>query len=153
MLCCSFAGHRNVFVPDIDRKIVAALDTIMEKDDSFVFYTGGMGEFDSKCASAVRAARHHFPEKRLHLVLVLPYMTNRINTDKNLFETEYDDVMIPIELVGVHPKAAIRERNRWMVDRSDMLLACVYRDFGGAYDTMQYALRKEIGVFNLARQK
>ena len=21
MLCCSFAGHRNVFVPDIDRKI------------------------------------------------------------------------------------------------------------------------------------
>ena len=123
MLCCSFAGHRNVFVPDIDRKIVAALDTIMEKDDSFVFYTGGMGEFD------------------------------RVNTDKNLFETEYDDVMIPIELAGVHPKAAIRERNRWMVDRSDMLLACVYRDFGGAYDTMQYALRKEIGVFNLARQK
>lgn len=153
MLCCSFAGHRNVFVPDIDRKIAATLDTIMEKDDTFVFYAGGMGEFDSKCASAVRAARQRFPEKQLRLVLVLPYMTNRINTDKNLFETEYDDVMIPIELAGVHPKAAIRERNRWMVDRSDMLLACVYRDFGGAYDTMQYALRKEIGVFNLARQK
>ena len=150
MLCCSFAGHRNVFVPDIDRKIAAALDTIMEKDDTFVFYTGGMGEFDSKCSSAVRAARHRFPEKQLRLVLVLPYMTNKVNTDKNLFETEYDDVMIPIELAGVHPKAAIRERNRWMVDRSDMLLACVYRDFGGAYDTIQYALRKEIRVFNLA---
>ena len=153
MLCCSFAGHRNVFVPDIDRKIAAALDTIMGKNDSFVFYTGGMGEFDSKCASAVRAARHRFPEKQLRLILVLPYMTSKVNTDKNLYETEYDDVMIPIELAGVHPKAAIRERNRWMVDRSDMLLACVYRDFGGAYDTMQYALRKEIGVFNLARQK
>ena len=55
-----------------------------------------------------------------------------------------------MELAGVHPKAAIRERNRWMADRSGMLLACVYRDFGGAYDTMQYALRKEIRVFNLA---
>ena len=141
MLCCSFAGHRNVFIPDIDRKIAAALDTIMGKDDTFVFYTGGMGEFDSKCSSAVRSARHRFPEK---------HMTNKVNTDKNLFETEYDDVMIPIELAGVHPKAAIRERNRWMVDRSDMLLACVYRDFGGAYDTIQYALRKEIRVFNLA---
>jgi hypothetical protein len=82
MLCCSFAGHRNVFVPDIDRKIAATLDTIMEKDDSFVFYSGGMGEFDSKCASAVRAARHRFPEKQLRLVLVLPYMTNKVNTDK-----------------------------------------------------------------------
>ncbi len=149
MLCCSFAGHRNVFVPDIDSKIAAALDTIMGKDDTFVFYTGGMGEFDSKCSSAVRAARHRFPEKQLRLVLVLPYMTNKVNTDKNLFETEYDDVMIPIELAGVHPKAAIRERNRWMVDRSDMLLACVYRDFGGAYDTMQYALRKGLTVINL----
>ena len=149
MLCCSFAGHRNVFIPDIDRKIAAALDTIMGKDDTFVFYTGGMGEFDSKCSSAVRAARHRFPEKQLRLILVLPYMTNRVNTDKNLLETEYDDVMIPIELADVHPKAAIRKRNRWMVDRSDILLACVYRDFGGAYDTMQYALRKGLTVINL----
>jgi hypothetical protein len=31
-----------------------------------------------------------------------------------------------------------------------MLLACVYRDFGGAYDTMQYALRKGLPVINLA---
>lgn len=97
----------------------------------------------------VRAARHRFPEKQLRLVLVLPYMTNKVNTDKNLLETEYDDVMIPMELAGVHPKAAIRERNRWIVDRSDMLLACVYRDFGGAYDTMQYALRKGLTVINL----
>ena len=37
-----------------------------------------------------------------------------------------------------------------MVDRSDMLLPCVYRDFGGAYDTMQYALHKGVKVINLS---
>lgn len=150
MLCCTFAGHRDLFLPDAERKIITALDSILESDDEFVFYTGGMGEFDSKCASAVRTVRHRFQEKRLRLVLVLPYMTNRVNTDKNYFETEYDDVMIPIGLADIYPKAAIRKRNRWMVDRSDILLACVYRDFGGAYDTMQYALRKGVRVFNLA---
>ena len=150
MLCCTFAGHRDLFLPDADRKIITALDSILESDDEFVFYTGGMGEFDSKCASAVRTVRHRFREKRLHLVLVLPYMTNRVNTDKNYFETEYDDVMIPIGLADIYPKAAIRKRNRWMVDRSDILLACVYRDFGGAYDTMQYALRKGVKVINLS---
>ena len=150
MLCCTFAGHRDLFLPDAERKIITALDSILESDDEFVFYTGGMGEFDSKCTSAVRTVRHRFQEKRLRLVLVLPYMTNRVNTDKNYFETEYDDVMIPIDLADIYPKAAIRKRNRWMVDRSDILLACVYRDFGGAYDTMQYALHKGVKVINLA---
>ena len=150
MLCCTFAGHRDLFLPDAERKIITALDSILESDDEFVFYTGGMGEFDSKCASAVRTVRHRFQEKRLRLVLVLPYMTNRVNTDKNYFETEYDDVMIPIDLADIYPKAAIRKRNRWMVDRSDILLACVYRDFGGAYDTMKYALHKGVKVINLA---
>ena len=150
MLCCTFAGHRDLFLPDAERKIITALDSILESDDEFVFYTGGMGEFDSKCASAVRTVRHRFQEKRLRLVLVLPYMTNRVNTDKNYFETEYDDVMIPMDLADLYPKAAIRKRNRWMVDRSDILLACVYRDFGGAYDTMQYALHKGVKVINLS---
>lgn len=150
MLCCTFAGHRDLFLPDAERKIKTALDSILESDDEFIFYTGGMGEFDSKCASAVRTARHCFREKRLRLVLVLPYMINRVNTDKIYFETEYDDVMIPIDLANVYPKAAIRKRNRWMVDRSDILLACVYRDFGGAYDTMKYALHKGVKVINLA---
>lgn len=150
MLCCTFAGHRDLFLPDAERKIITALDSILESDDEFVFYTGGMGEFDSKCTSAVRTVRHRFQEKRLRLVLVLPYMTNRVNTDKNYFETEYDDVMIPIDLADIYPKAAIRKRNRWMVDRSDILLACVYRDFGGAYDTMQYALHKGVKVINLS---
>lgn len=150
MLCCTFAGHRDLFLTDAERKILKALDSILESDDEFVFYTGGMGEFDSKCASAVRTVRHRFQEKRLRLVLVLPYMTNRVNTDKNYFETEYDDVMIPMDLADLYPKAAIRRRNRWMVDRSDILLACVYRDFGGAYDTMQYALYKGVKVINLS---
>lgn len=74
MLSCTFAGHRNLFLPDADRKIETALDGLIARDETFVFYTGGMGEFDSKCASAVRAAKHRHHDKEIRLILVLPYM-------------------------------------------------------------------------------
>ncbi|MBO5570779.1 MAG: DUF1273 domain-containing protein, partial [Clostridia bacterium] len=110
MLSCTFAGHRNLFLPDADRKIETALDGLIARDETFVFYTGGMGEFDSKCASAVRAAKHRHHDKEIRLILVLPYMSNRLNTDRNYYESSFDDVMIPIELADIHPKAAIHKR-------------------------------------------
>lgn len=153
MLSCTFAGHRNLFLPDADRKIEAALDGLIARDETFVFYTGGMGEFDGECSSAVRAAKHRHRSKDIRLILVLPYMSNRLNTERNYYESSFDDVIIPIELAGVHPKAAIQKRNRWMVDRSDYLIACVHRDFSGAYETAQYAMRKGVPVLNLAQQE
>ena len=56
MLSCTFAGHRNLFLPDADRKIETALDGLIARDETFVFYTGGMGEFDSK---SIRRGENH----------------------------------------------------------------------------------------------
>ena len=61
----------------------------------------------------------------------------------------YDWIIIPEELSGVHPKAAITMRNRWMVDASDYVIACVRRDFGGAYETVKYARHIGRTVFDL----
>ena len=55
-------------------------------------------------------------------MLVLPYLTHEINRDKEYFEAYYDDIVVPTELMGVHYKAAIKKRNRWMVDRADVVL-------------------------------
>ena len=55
--------------------------------------------------------------------------------------------------MGVHYKAAIKKRNRWMVDQADKILAYVYRDFGGAFDTIKYALRTGKPVLNLAEKE
>ena len=78
-------------------------------------------------------------------------MEHRLNAEKNYYERMYDGVLIPEELIGVHPKAAIKKRNRLMVDWSDTLIAFVYRDFGGAYETLQYAKKQgRIQIINLA---
>ena len=113
-----------------------------------------MGEFDSKCSAAVRKAKRTHPEKDIKLFLVEPYMKTEINEGKDYYEVFFDDVLVPIELAEVHYKKAITQRNKWMIDQSDYLIAFVHRDFGGAYETMKYARRKDsIVIINIAEKE
>lgn len=152
MTACTFAGHREVYQAGIEDKVEEAIHMILQTDREFIFYTGGMGCFDDMCSSAVRSAKLHYPDLEIALALVLPYMPNRINTDKEYYRALYDEIIIPTELADVHYKAAIKMRNRWMADRSAHMIAYVYRDFGGALDTMRYARRKGKHVINLAEK-
>ena len=61
-------------------------------------------------------------------------------------------MLIPEELLEVHYKRAITERNKWMIDRCQCLIAYVYRDFGGAWIAMNYAIKKGLTVYNLAKE-
>lgn len=102
------------------------------------------------CSYAVRSAKHCHPDLNISLTLVLPYMSNRLNLDKEYYENRYDEIIIPEELDNVHYKAAIRKRNRWMVDRADHVIAYVYREFGGACETVKYARKQGKSIINLA---
>jgi len=148
---CTFAGHREVYQANIAEKLDEAISKIMSEDDCFRFLVGGMGDFDGMCSSAVRRAKRNYPDKQISLELVLPYLTRELNENKQFYETSYDDVIIPIELADVHYKSAINRRNRWMVEKSDWMVALVYRDFGGAYTTLRYAEKKGLQIINLAK--
>lgn len=152
MITCTFAGHREVYQSGIGARLEAEIETLLQKDDDFTFLTGGMGQFDNMGASAVRTAKHRHPEKRITLALVLPYLINRLNTDKEYYQNSYDEIIIPEELDTAHYKAAIQLRNRWMVDRADTVIAYIYRDFGGALSTVRYAQRQGKSVINLAEK-
>ena len=152
MTTCTFAGHREVYQAGIDKEIEKAINELLQTDNEFVFYTGGMGKFDDMCSSAVRSAKRQYPHLNISLLLILPYMLNRLNTDKAYYESRYDGIIIPVDLAGVHYKAAITKRNRWMVDRASCLIAYVYRDFGGAVETVKYAQKKGKRVINLAQK-
>lgn len=151
MTVCTFAGHREVFQANIADKLDEAIAQIIEADDSFRFLVGEMGDFDGMCSSAVRRAKRIYPDKQISLELILPYLTQELNENKIYYETSYDDVIVPIELSGVHYKSAITKRNRWMIEKSDYLIAFVYRDFGGAYTTLRYAEKKGLQIINLAK--
>lgn len=142
MICCGF-GHR-LLLAEIEKPLRETLERLAAERGVRVFYTGGMGEFDELFARIVRSMKRSDP--RLRLVLVLPYLTRRLNADKAFYETQYDEILFPSALDGVHPKAAIVRRNRWMVERSDIVIAALRADFGGAAEAVRYAesLGKEV---------
>lgn len=133
--CCGF-GHR-VLLMDIEKPLRGILERLVTERGVTVFYTGGMGEFDELFARTVRSMR--WTDPRLRLVLVMPYLTGELSAEKAYYEGHYDEILIPAELDGVHPKAAIGLRNRWIVDRSDIVIAALHRDFGGAAEAVRYA--------------
>ena len=142
MLTCTFAGHRDVYSGEVEAAVEDALRGLLEKDSEFCFYTGGMGRFDEMCARAVRKLRSQTAGKQIRLILVEPYMKQSINTEGEWLLGQFDDIIIPEELLGVHYKAAIEKRNRWMIDRSQYLIAYVRRSFGGAVKAQAYAKRR-----------
>ena len=129
MTVCTFAGHREVFLSSVKQEIDKALSDIVQTEDEYVFYSGGMGDFDIMCEAAVWRVKKKYPHLNIRLNLVLPYMTNQINRDKDYYESRFDDIIIP------------------------KILAYVYRDFGGAFDTIKYALRTGKPVLNLAEKE
>ena len=134
--CCGF-GHRDVW-EKIDDAVYAAVLKAAEQGCD-IFYTGAMGEFDSLFSYAARKIKKTYPE--IKLICVKPYFTNDLNINGEDYSALYDDVIIPDDLADIHPKAAIKYRNRWMIDHSDIILVYTKRNYGGAYETRRYAER------------
>lgn len=145
--CCAF-GHRELY-QNIDKELKSALINLIENDGVTVFMTGGNGQLDSKFMSIVRELKTTF--KQIKLVLVKPYFSGELNTNKDYYEIMYDDVIIPDELAGCHYKSAITKRNRWMIDKCDFVIDCTYRDFGGAVDAIKYAKRTNKTVIEIKK--
>jgi hypothetical protein len=106
------------------------------------------GEFDEYVASVIKRARREYGGDNSDLVLVLPYDVANMAD----FQDYYDAVIIPDCLEGVHPKGAIVQKNRWMVERADLVVVNVEQERGGAYQAQRYAEKLHIPVVNLARQ-
>lgn len=139
--CCGF-GHRNVF-KNISDKLNNAVEIAITQGCE-IFYTGAMGEFDSLFSSAVRNVKKIYPH--IKLICVKPYFTNDINTNGNYYAAHYDDIIIPDELANIHPKAAIKARNRWMIDSSDIVIVYAIRNYGGVYEAKKYAERSRKNI-------
>lgn len=83
------------------------------------------------------------------MIFVTPY--NTISYQKNhlsIIKDNYDVIIYP-EIEDKPKRFAITYRNRYMVDKCDCLIAYIDHQWGGAYNTYQYAVRKKKKIINL----
>lgn len=140
-------GHRYVDnLRRIEDRLTPILKDLMWKKQFVEFYIGRNGEFDEFAASVIKRAQKDVDLSNTALILVLPYSTPKIE----FYENYYDEITIPEVLWGLHPKGAIKAKNRWMVEQADLVIGYVEREEGGAYTALKYAKQLDKEIVNIA---
>ena len=140
----AFIGHREIpNIISIQNELERIAKELIRTKEFVEFYVGRNGDFDISVASAVKFAQKTLGRENSSLILVLPYSTK----DIEYYEKFYDEIIIP---VTAHFKAAITERNKWLIDHSDLLVGYVEKDKkGGAQTALKYAESQGTKIVNL----
>ena len=149
----AFIGHRYIDNPfRIEERLEKHIRRLLAEHEYVDFLVGRNGDFDQYASSAVLRIRKRYRDDNSALVLVLPYPTAEYLNNEEYYHDYYTDVEISHAASKAHPKSAIQIRNREMVDRADLILCCIERENGGAWQTVQYAMKQEKTVINLASE-
>ncbi|MBE6779827.1 MAG: DUF1273 domain-containing protein [Ruminococcaceae bacterium] len=136
-----FIGHNECYGLSDEQLINTIIKCI--NNGVTVFLNGGQGGFDRKCALAVFKLKNTFPQ--IKNVLVIPYLTFNI-FNKDIF----DEIIFPEGFEKYHFKAAIPNRNKYMVNCSDIAVCYINHGWGNAIKTFEYAQKKNLKIINLS---
>ena len=147
----SFFGHRRLEqIFTVEQRLETIIDNLLREKEYVEFLVGRDGEFDLLAASVVKRCKRRMDTNNCALVWVLPYPTAEFRASEESFREYYDEIEICDVSSQAHYKGAFQARNREMVDRSSLVICCVERQSGGAYQAMRYALKNTIPVINLS---
>lgn len=148
-----FTGHRGIARRDalsIPTDLKSILRELIGKG-ARRFRAGGAIGFDTVAALSVLELKEEFPDIRLELVLPCRDQTkNWGDTDKSVYNYILS-VADSVEYITDHYTPwCMHERNRRLVNPSQVCIAYLKRSEGGTAFTYNYALQKGLCVINLA---
>lgn len=142
MKTVTFCGHKDVYLSSEEREQLRQVIIQQIEDGATRFLLGGYGNFDRTCAVLLHELKKQYPH--IISILVIPYLEKKYNLDLYDF-SEYP----PIEFVP--RRFAILKRNEYMVGESQVVIACINHDWGGAFKTFAYAKRKKKKIVQLGQ--
>ena len=150
LMILTFIGHRDTRITEKLKKEVRTHLRNFINLNVKTFYCGGMGAFDNLCAELLKELKEEFPHIKRYLVV--PYLDNNfLRIAQELVSTNYYDEILYPPIENVFPKYAILARNKYMIDKADLLISFVSQRYGGAYQSFLYAKKKKssIQIINL----
>ena len=139
----TFCGHSDFSEQVGMRKQALEIIESVSMGEAVDFYLGQYGNFDSFGFGVAKEYKATHSDSKL--IFVTPYLAKSyLSTRTN----GYDEVIYPIE-DNVPPRFAISYRNKWIVEKSDIVIAYVKRSSGGAYQTLKYAEKHNKKIFRL----
>ncbi len=150
-----FTGHRSI--PEAH---ALRLPSLLEEQlraliarGARIFRAGGAIGYDMLAALKVLELREQLPSYRLKLHLYLPCKDQTRGWDEpsrrayRYILDRADDIRYTSE---AYTPSCMLERDRRLVDGSDVCLAYCIRNRGGSFYTCSYALRQDVELINLA---
>ena len=140
-MVCTFFGHKDT-PKEIEPTLRSTLIDLIENKNVNVFYVGNNGSFDTMVRRQLEDLSQSYT---ITYHVVLAYLPTEKNKYDNLTNTIYP------EGLETDPKRfAISQRNKWMIQQSDVVVTYVTHNFGGAAQFKEMAERQGKVVINLA---
>ena len=150
----SLFGHRKIHdVMKIEKELEKIVCNLLLSREYVEFIVGRSGEFDLLAASVIRRCQRKIRTDNSSLILVLPYSSADFVRNEDFFLEYYDEVEICPASSVAHFKAAYQLRNKYMIQRSDLVIFYVCRPSGGAYQTLKYAEKLSMDYINLDKNE
>ena len=136
----TFFGHRDT-PKETEPALRLTLIDLIENKNATVFYVGNHGNFDAMVRRQLDDLSRTYPIK---YYVVLAYMPSR-------YDTPDEHSILPEGIETVPRRFAINYRNKWMLNKSDIVITYVTRNFGGAWKFKQMANSKEKLLIDLLK--
>ena len=151
--CCCFTGHRPYKLGISENKAKQLLSDAVDKmiKKGYTTFISGMAQgIDMWAAEVVLSKREKNPA--IFLVCVSPYkgMENKWNEiDRQKYNSIIEQGDEIIYLCEHYTSYCFHARNNWMVNHSSMVIAAYNNEDGGTKNTVQYALKNDVEVYNI----
>ena len=145
-----FTGHRKDCQLSIEY-IIKKLNQLINKiNDDILFISGGAEGFDTISALSVIKLKEKYPNIKLEMAIPFKEYRNDLEFKKILYNADvinYIDEIKgytnPIVPIGKYHMGKLFASNRYMVDKSDIIIAFWNnKQKGGTYETINYSKLK-----------
>lgn len=134
----TFFGHRDT-PKEIEPALRSTLIDLIKNKNATVFFVGNHGNFDAMVRRQLDDLSKTYPIK---YYVVLAYMPSK--NDK-----PDERSILPEGIEAVPRRFAINYRNKWMLNKSDIVVTYVTRNFGGAWEFKLMAERQSKYVLEI----
>lgn len=147
---CCFTGHRPEKLREPEAKVKQWLEEQIDdaiRQGYVTFITGMCMGVDLWAAEIVIDRRE--TNKDLHLIAALPYprFSDRWNYEwQEIYKNVWNKADLHIDVSRTFSKDCFQRRNEWMVDHSNLVIACYNGTPGGTFNTIRYAKMKGVEV-------
>ena len=151
--CCCFTGHRphklGVSEERAKELLSDAVDLMIEK--GYTTFISGMAQgIDMWAAEVVLSKRETNPNVFLVCASAYKGVENKwCEKDKELYSSIMNRADEVVCLCEHYIPYCFNLRNNWMVNHSSMVIAAYNDEEGGTKNTIKYAIRNDVGVYNI----